>query len=175
MPIPLQGLINKRFHRLILIKEVDPDIYPSGEKKRRFLCQCDCGKQTEARMSDIKSGRTQSCGCLNIEKITRLKYSHGKHDTILYSRWKGMKARCYNKNAVQYKDWGGRGIKVCDEWLNDFMAFYNWSINNGFDKSLALDRIDNNKNYEPSNCRFITQAENNRNQRIRKDSRKIAV
>jgi hypothetical protein len=169
--IPVQELIGKRYHKLILLNEVEPEIYPNGEKKRRFRCQCDCGNITEARMSDMRSGRTNSCGCFRDEKIATVTYSHGLHDTVLYSRWKGMKKRCYNKNHKQFRDWGGRGIKVCEEWKEDFRVFYDWAINYGFRKDLHLDRIDNNGNYEPGNCRFVTQAENNRNQRIRKDSR----
>lgn len=172
--IPTEQLIGQRYSRLILLDEVEPDVYPNGEMKRKFLCQCDCGNQTTVRMSDMKSGRTQSCGCVNIEKISALKRTHNLHHTNLYSRWKGMKKRCYNPNEPQFRDWGGRGIKVCDEWLNNFKAFYDWAMNNGYERRLHLDRIDNNKNYSPDNCRFITQANNNRNQRVRKDSRRVA-
>lgn len=94
---------------------------------------------------------------------------HHKTDTPLYSVYKGIKTRCYNKNAPNYKDYGGRGIKMCDEWLNDFNLFYEWSISNGYNKNLSIDRIDNNKNYEPSNCRWVDryiQANNKRSNHL---------
>ncbi len=172
--IPTEQLIGKRYSRLILLDEVEPDVYPSGEKKRKFLCLCDCGIKTIVRMSDMKSGRTQSCGCLNIEKISSIKRTHNLHHTNLYSRWKGMKKRCYNPNEPQFRDWGGRGIRVCDEWGNDFKVFYDWAMSNGYEKGLQLDRINNDGNYEPNNCRWVTQAENNKNKRVRKDSRRIS-
>lgn len=172
--IPTEQLIGQRYSRLLLLDEVEPDVYPNGEKKRNFLCLCDCGKKTVVRMSDMKSGRTQSCGCLNIEKIALVKYKHGLHGNELYCRWKNMKRRCYDKKAPNYINYGGRGISVCDEWKDNYAAFYNWAINNGYKKELQIDRRDNDKNYEPSNCRFVTQAVNNTNKRVRKDSRRVA-
>jgi hypothetical protein len=99
------------------------------------------------------------------EKTASLKFTHGLHDHPLYARWKGMKVRCYNKNAIQYCDWGGRGIIICDEWKNNFKTFYDWAITSGYKKELHLDRINNDGNYEPTNCRFVTQAQNNKNKR----------
>lgn len=91
--------------------------------------------------------------CKGGDNITK----HGKCNTRLYRIYKCMKTRCYNKNRNDYKYYGGRGIVICDEWLNDFMAFYYWSINNGYDDTLTIDRIDVDGNYEPSNCRWATQ------------------
>lgn len=96
------------------------------------------------------------------------KIKHGKRKTRLYRIWANMKTRCYNPNYTQYKDYGGRGITVCNEWKNDFQAFYDWSISNGYNDILQIDRIDNNKSYEPSNCRWVdrkTQGRNKRNNR----------
>ena len=93
------------------------------------------------------------------------KIIHGKTHTRLYNIYKGMKRRCYNKTDKDYKDYGGRDITICDEWLNDFMSFYNWSMNNGYDESLTIDRMDNNKGYSPDNCRWVdvkTQSNNTR-------------
>ena len=91
--------------------------------------------------------------------------THGLSDSVLYNRWEHMKDRCYNPNDKRYKDYGGRGITICDEWLNNFESFYEWSINNGFEEHLSIDRIDVNSNYEPSNCRWAdieTQCNNRR-------------
>ena len=96
------------------------------------------------------------------------RYKHGLSKHPLYFAWQDMKQRCYNKNRRQYKHWGGRGITVCNEWLHDFKVFYNWSIENGYKKGLQIDRIDNDGNYEPNNCHFVSQAENNRNSRTTK-------
>lgn len=90
---------------------------------------------------------------------------HGMKHTRIYETWCGMKKRCYNPNSKSYKDYGERGIVVCDEWKNDFLSFYHWSVQNGYGENLQIDRIDTNGNYEPSNCRWITHAEQQRNRR----------
>lgn len=96
-------------------------------------------------------------------------YKHGLKNTRLFSIWSGMKTRCYNSNSPQFKNYGARGIKICDEWLTDFMNFYNWSMSNGYSDNLTLDRIDVNGNYEPNNCRWVTskvQANNRRTNKL---------
>lgn len=85
---------------------------------------------------------------------------HNMSKTTIYRRWTSMKARCYNEKLICYDNYGGRGIAVCDEWKNDFVAFYNWAVNNGFKPELEIDRIDNDGNYEPNNCQWITKKEN---------------
>ena len=90
---------------------------------------------------------------------------HGEAKTRLYKLWKNIKTRCYNKNRKQYKDYGGRGIIICPEWTNDYTVFKDWALSNGYTEGLQINRINNNGNYEPSNCNFVTRLENNRNQR----------
>lgn len=99
-------------------------------------------------------------------------FKHGKRNTNIYGVWQTMKTRCYNEHSEKYKNYGGRGITVCDEWRNDFQAFYNWAINNGYDDNLTIDRIDVNEDYSPSNCRWITNKEQQRN---RRNNRNITI
>lgn len=130
-----------------------------------WLCACECGNITIVHAGHLPNEHTKSCGCLNREP-TKGNTKHGKTNIRLFHIWVTMKQRCYNKRHKHYKDYGARGIAVCDEWKDDFQAFYDWSMNNGYDDSLTIDRIDVNGNYEPSNCRWvdiITQNNNKRN------------
>lgn len=143
-----------------------------------WLCQCDCGNTATVQGTRLKQGRTNSCGCLWVESIANFNHSerrkettrkaktkHGMKGTRVYRIWQAMKSRCGNSNVPCYSYYGGRGIKVCDEWLNSFESFYEWSMVNGYAADLTIDRIDVNGNYEPSNCRWVTMAEQNKNKR----------
>lgn len=152
----------------------------SHKDKRRktyWDFECECGNIKTLRKDQVKSGNTKSCGCLHqkiLEENVNRSGSKPKYNDIgrlsdctLYNRWKGMKRRCYDKHFNQYKDYGGRGIQICEEWLYNFRAFYDWAMANGFSEELEIDRIDNDGNYEPSNCRWVTHLINCNN-RIRK-------
>lgn len=124
-----------------------------------WLCICECGNLKESEISNLLKCNITSCGCLRKELNTK----HGKSNSRLFTIWNSMKERCYNVNQKSYKHYGQRGIKVCDEWLNDFQAFYDWAMSHGYNRGLTIDRIDVNKNYSPDNCRWATTKQQNRN------------
>lgn len=129
-----------------------------------WTCECECGNTVIVRESSLVSGYTKSCGCLRKEIL--LNETHGMTGTRLYRIYRGMKECCYNKNVPEYKNYGGRGIRVCQEWLEEFMNFYNWAMQNGYRDDLTIDRKDNDKDYCPENCRWVTykmQSNNKRN------------
>mgnify|MGYP007038196624 CR=1 FL=1 len=156
----VHDLTGKRFGKLTVLKKVN-----NHGHGIEWLCLCDCGKQTIVRSDGLVTGHTTSCGCYN--KALKRNLSHGMYKTSLYKVWCAMKSRCNSPNVKQYKDYGGRGIKVCDEWndKNGFIAFSSWALSHGYQTGLEIDRIDNNGNYEPSNCRFVTHKENMNNRR----------
>lgn len=149
-------LTGQKFGRLTVIARAENHIQTNGQRKTQWLCQCECGKKIIIKASDLKSGHTRSCGCLRIEKITK----HGLIGTRIYIIWHNIKQRCYNPKDSNYKNYGSRGIIMCDEWLKDFKSFYDWAKAHGYDENTkrgecTIDRIDVNGNYEPSNCRFV--------------------
>ena len=157
-----------KFGRLTAIRKVGTTNGGGRCSKSIWLCKCDCGNEKEVLRNSLVSGNTNSCGCLETEVKKTMHLKHGMAKTRLWKIWCGMKERCNNPNNQDYPYYGGRGIKVCDEWLNDFQMFHDWAIKNGYTDELTIDRIDNDSNYEPSNCRWATRKEQTRNRSITK-------
>lgn len=155
------SLIGQKFGKLTIIElHHKEQVYlPSGQKngfRYFFLCRCECGKNTVVPLNHLRSSHTKSCGCITLK--------HGNSESRLFKIYTGMKQRCYNMLNEKFANYGSRGIKICDEWLNDFKTFYDWSILNGYRDNLSIDRIDVNGNYCPENCRWVEMSvqQNNR-------------
>lgn len=170
MPQPLIDMSGERYGRLTVIKRDGS----TKQGKPLWLCLCDCGNYTHVPRKRLIHGSTISCGCYRREFSSIQHTTHGlsKHKDSknrLYGIWTGIKDRCHNPNSKYWKRYGGRGISVCDEWRNDYMSFHNWAMLNGYSDDLTLDRRDNDKGYNPDNCRWVTYEvqENNRSDNIR--------
>ena len=156
--------------RLTVVKNL-----PTKYGKAQVECLCDCGNVWIGYTEQMKSGSTKSCGCFNSEKAAIRSKVHGLSKHPLYQVYNSMKQRCYNKNKKAYKNYGGRGIIICEEWLckeSGFMNFYTWAVANGWKRGLHIDREDNDGNYCPENCRLTTPRKNSRNTR---KNRKITI
>ena len=173
-PVNFKDLTGKRFGKLIVISR--------AENKKMYSvcwnCICECGKSKIIRSHDLCSGKTTSCGCIG--KNSRLKASttHGGTHTRLYRIWNGMRSRTTNPKTSFFYCYGGRGISVCEEWKNSFELFREWALSHGYQDNLSIDRINNDGNYEPCNCRWATASEQQLNKRKRgeaKNARKRTI
>lgn len=149
----LIDLIGEKYGRLTVIARAE-----NNGRRTMWLCKCDYGKEVVVRGENLRSGNTKSCGCISIEHPNHTK--HGMSRSRLAGVYNAMKSRCYNKNNWEYDKYGGSGITICDEWLNDRTKFFDWAYKNGYDDcakpyDCTIDRIDVRKGYCPENCRFV--------------------
>lgn len=157
----IKNLVGQRFGQLEVISQ-------AGVAKDRhilWLCRCDCGNEIICGGNVLKSGNTRSCGCFQKEGARQRQRTHGLSGTKLYNIYYSMLARCYNSKNTAFVYYGKRGIKVCKEWKENLLHFVSWSSNNGYKEHLTLDRIDNDGDYTPENCRWITMKEQSKNKR----------
>lgn len=158
------NLIGERFGKLTVVSRENNNSHGGA----MWLCQCDCGNACVVDSGNLRKGRQKSCGCLRHREAWNRTHNES-NCTRLYRIWTGMKTRCYNKNSRAYPSYGGRGILMCDEWRNNYEAFRNWALSNGYAEDLSIDRLDNSGGYSPENCQWatrITQSNNRRSNRL---------
>lgn len=163
-----QNLVGEKFGRLTVVSRAE-----NRGKETMWNCACLCGNTVRVWAGALKSGNTTSCGCVHSEQLAKRNKENAIHsgsNERLFGIWTGMKTRCYNSHICNYKDYGGRGITVCEDWRNDYAAFRDWAMANGYDENAlygecTIDRIDNDKGYSPDNCRWVSMKEQSVNKR----------
>lgn len=160
----IEDLTGRQFGRLTVIYRAE-----NRNGRAAWGCLCECGMRFVVIGKDLRNGHTKSCGCLRKDRASETHLIHGQTNTRLFRVWQKMISRCHSNADKDYKNYGGRGISVCDEWKKDFHSFYEWSMKSGYKEPLEIDRIDNDGDYTPSNCRWSTRKEqcnNRRNNRV---------
>ena len=168
-----EDLTGRVFTRLKVQKHHGCITLKNGKHIQLWECECLCGNTVIVRAPSLKSGNTKSCGCLRADlgrtSEVMLKSKHNSTHTRLFRIWRGVKSRCYNPNVSEFKNYGGRGIKMYDEWIDDFESFQKWALQNGYAEDLTIDRVNNDGDYTPDNCRWTTakvQQNNTRHNRL---------